>query len=1042
MTHRLIRNICLAAIMMLASGCSDSLTEWWDNVGIPDMEGEPIVFTSHLPAQMTPSTRGETTEPTTTVDNDLLQAYKPVSQLYEFNISIYEKEKDEPLDTRIYCPSIGSNTNGDLYYQSGKPLYWPGNAKEYGFKAVAGTAELNGAQTSMTEWLKQDRIEGFGFMPLVQTTGEGENTQTQRDNIDGLNYRTNKQWYLANKKWKELDALGTMFSSDEYKKVPLFLQHRRALVTVILKAGEGVNRSDVLAENAAHTVTTKIYSYGETGVPLEVSPLQGKAIVDYEAEGTNPAETGVEVARYDAIVMPHDYAAGSAASEEKIVAINVSNQNFSFYASNDSRYGKTPGEDDFTQEMQDAFNEAYNLKAGDNLVITATLSRDSRKTLITAYIQPWTDVITSYVCDDFGTTGDPILIPDKTTFQSFLASEQNAAGNVAVVTASTIDLTADGGWDPNSYQINAILNLGNNTLITDNRLVQEITASGSLINGTVKMKKSSHDVEAVICRDNKGQIDHVNIVSDTDGERPVVTRAAMAVTNYGYISNCTSNVRVEGKAAAGETTTFIGGIAAISKSDQGTVLPVINACTVNARVCAADGQNNVCGGGIVGAADGYVIGNTFEYGVTLNQVKTQIRNIIHTKQGRYALYANDNSWPTVIQNTPANGEELTNNWTGDKYDEVIDSHSELKALVKANSSHNEQGKSYRLSDNFSVKTTDWQLGVKRDNLDNSVWGNVLFTLDGNGKTITLVGDDYVTYKQKKEDADGRRYLTAPMLFCNIMGTVKNLRIDITESLYGGPVYNESADDKGNASQDICAPLGYAVMGGTVSNVEVHAVPKKDGEGKTVYPKIVAAIPAGLVVWACNGATIENCVSDIDVVMKLANDVNTATTFFAGGLVAQAARATISQCKYVPRFDYAFTCHKEDTPRYESEHIFFGGIVGGTVVKDFEGNTANSDNPELVIADCSSWYEKTRVTYGAENETDPTIETSKIKRGSVIGMTTFTESDNKNAEGLKSGECQGNWWPNAAKAVADVVNTDEKKIGKRNSVDPEKPTWTN
>ena len=151
------------------------------------------------------------------------------------------------------------------------------------------------------------------------------------------------------------------------------------------------------------------------------------------------------------------------------------------------------------------------------------------------------------------------------------------------------------------------------------------------------------------------------------------------------------------------------------------------------------------------------------------------------------------------------------------------------------------------------------------------------------------------------------------------------------------------------------------MGGTVSNVEVHAVPKKDGEGKTVYPKIVAAIPAGLVVWACNGATIENCVSDIDVVMKLANDINTATTFFAGGLVAQAARATISQCKYVPRFDYAFTCHKEATPRYESEHIFFGGIVGGTVVKDFEGNTADSDNPELVIADCSSWYEKTTVT---------------------------------------------------------------------------------
>ena len=171
---------------------------------------------------------------------------------------------------------------------------------------------------------------------------------------------------------------------------------------MILKAGEGVDRKDVLASTAKEKISTRIYSYDDSKTEeeqrkLEITPLQGKATVDYDKIGNLPAETNVEVARYDAIVMPHNYFTN--AEDEKICAINVANQKFSFYASNDSRYGK---KEELSESGKKEFEDAYNLQAGDNLVITATLSRDSRKILITAYVQPWTDVITSYVCDDFG----------------------------------------------------------------------------------------------------------------------------------------------------------------------------------------------------------------------------------------------------------------------------------------------------------------------------------------------------------------------------------------------------------------------------------------------------------------------------------------------------------------------------------------------------------------------------------------------------------------------------------------------------------------
>ena len=64
--------LCIIATL---SGCSEKLSEWWNN-DAPDMTGEEIVFTSQLPAVVKATTRA------TSVDNELLKGYKPVSEKY------------------------------------------------------------------------------------------------------------------------------------------------------------------------------------------------------------------------------------------------------------------------------------------------------------------------------------------------------------------------------------------------------------------------------------------------------------------------------------------------------------------------------------------------------------------------------------------------------------------------------------------------------------------------------------------------------------------------------------------------------------------------------------------------------------------------------------------------------------------------------------------------------------------------------------------------------------------------------------------------
>lgn len=999
-------------IITTLSGCSEKLSEWWNN-DTPDMTDEEIVFTSQLPAVVKATTRA------TSVDNELLHGYKPVSEKYEFSISMYKQdgENSTPIGNAATYSPIDNNTNGDL--TSTAPLRWQDNVNKYGFEATAGTQSLEAEQDTKEKWLKQDLLKGYGYEPLIETTGEGESSTSNKiDKIDALNYRTNKEWYNANKTWKDQNGIS---SSDEYKKIPLFLQHQRALITVILKAGEGVDRKDVLASTAQQKIATKIYSYDdsqqeEIQKKLEITPLQGTATVDYDKIGNLPAETNVEVARYDAIVMPHNYFTN--AEDEKICAINVANQNFSFYASNDSRYGK---KEELSESGKKEFLDAYNLKAGDNLVITATLSRDSRKILMTAYVQPWTDVVTSYVCDDFGSTGEPFIINTKEELEKFLSDEKNnASGNVAVLNTN---LTLD-DWTL-SEDLNAILNLGNHTITTDNTLFNNITASGSLINGNIKVKNNSEsDVKTVICNKNEGLIDHINITNDDDHNPAVVGRAAVAITNNGYISSCSSAIKVMGKATDGEI--FIGGIAAESKANSVGMLSVINNCTVTGKVDAEDGTTVKCGG-IVGNANGYVMNNTYEYGVTLNQetLRTDyFKNIVHTKANNdnIQLIATGNQWPTQTTNTPVGGDAINNTRpTHEQFYKVIDCQDELGKLVNPESNYNDAKYSYRIADNFTVLSDKWELGKKSDETNNTNAKNVLFTLDGNNKAITLDGTKKIYYKDKKSEADddSKANITAPMLFANITGTVKNLTLLCKQSLYGIPEYADG-DDGNNMSSDICAPLAYAVVGGTISNIKVHAVPYTDSEGKTVYPKVVAALPSGLVTWAYKSATIENCASDIDVEMRLASNYNAQdNTLFASGLVAQAADATITQCKYAPRGDFKFSS------TYSTPNIYFGGIVGGTVKKQID-NTY--DFPKLTISDCASWYSQKEDAY--------TI-------GSIIGRAYYIHvTGNENVDGVNKTACQGNWWQSGITGVGNIsaVGGDEKIIGKKSSVNPDKPVF--
>ena len=1017
-----LHQILLYVLLVSLSACSD-----FQPFADPDgfTEGEAVTFTTHVPAQ-------RNTKRSLSPDADLLKGYSPIQQDYTLAIKMYEKGQDEAIGTATYKPKAADEVIevNKGYGESGllepegapnTPLYWPTNQKRYAFEATAGTDVLETDQSTPTLWLAQDRLHGYAYMPLLDDTKPAGNQSVDR--IDALNYHTNKEWGAMNKVWK--DAMGEMLRPEDYKHIPLFLQHQRAWITVILKAGEGVKREALHFDNASTNIRMAINSFTKEGSNLIATPitapLASEYLIDYEKDANGEAQTKVSTTRYDAIVEPYNY--GGARKEEDVIAkINLSDQHFSFYAGNDNRYINGKGE----EAKADA---DYNLEAGKHLTLEVTLSRESRKILITAWVEDWTEVATSTICDDYGQNGTPIVIKSREELIAFLADPKtNRQGSVGIIQPTEMNLDAPDDWT-GEYDLNATLNMAGCTLSTKHRLFNSMSSSANLLNGTILMGEGA-EVDCAIARTNDGTIERVNVVTKGEQSTARATVAGMVGLNHGTIYRCTSSLPVYGATPTTQTDGngsypgFVGGIAAVSVSPDGTSMAAIDGCTVNAAV---KGAATIKGGGIAGYATGRVSNNTFEYGISIKQDGVNFKNIF-AEAGAADLRAYGNGWPTTAVNpiNAASPETNPNKYGGTLYDGVIDCQEELAMLLSA--AYNVMDRNYRISKSFTVQRSDnpaadWAYGtVVADDLNNV--NNVRFNLDGNDKTITLTGNKTVTTTTGTKPGEGTatRYTTAPMLFNYVLGEIKNLTLFLEKSVVAGPSVDQ--DGKYDAT-DAIAPLAYAVYGpnGKLTNIKVKG--HKDDEGNNdVY--VQAATPAGLVVWAYGGATITGCKVQVPVRMWLPDNMGTQSKHYAGGLVACAEVATIRECSYYMQTDNAVSGATNSPSAIASANNYYGGIVGGTSPKGTGAST-----PCLLITDCSSWFNAQRPADGSADGSS---------KGAIIGYTCYatTGSTSEVANGMSTAPLsEGNWWPLSAVGANSWASglNEEKVIGKRNSVTP-------
>ena len=575
---------------------------------------------------------------------------------------------------------------------SGSTVYWPDNVNAYGFKATAGTDAVASDQTTDAKLLLQDKLLGYGFEPLW--SGDAP-----VDNIEGLNYRTCADWKAAN--------VSRSVPEADQKKIPLYLKHQRSKITIILKEGDGMNHEDLALSTAGTNIDATIYSYsgGET---TEVKPY---AIAVNEGRST----------QYSAIVEPYDY----KTNPDKVIArISVSGQPFTFSVNNESDNEKKSN---------------YNLTAGKHLIITATLARgDAQKVLLTAQIVPWDVISTNATVGDDGLVGSTTDIDSRAGLLAFLSCENNKAGNIANITAD-IDLESGEAWT--SQPLNCTMKLNNHTISTTHPVFTTIGALGKVEGGTISVSGDA-TVNAAVATTNLGTIKEVTVSRSSTGK---ASQGGLVVTNSGTISNCTSTLPVHG------TSGVVGGIAKESVYSTIGSMPVIENCTVDARV---DGTS---GGGIVGSAVGRISGNTFAYGITLNQNDTNFKNIVQAKADSHQLRAYDNKWPTKADNSI--GDHSSNNsntTTANKYDATIDSSGELWRLLITNA----EGKNYRVNSDFTVvndaSSAHW------DNNISGIYAN--FHLDGNGKNITTVPTNLLLFANVRSSVTTNLYINGKLAY--------------------------------------------------------------------------------------------------------------------------------------------------------------------------------------------------------------------------------------------------------------------------------------
>lgn len=1015
----------LLLILGVVCSCSEIDTLFNDSDALFE-SGEEVLFTTNVP-RIPLASRA--------VDNDLLQGYKTIQEPYVLAIEMWEKDGETEKKIGSTCnykpkedeeATNGLNSDGLLRPEDeNSKFFWESNIKSYAFKATAGTETLESDQGDKEKWLSQDRLEGFGFVPNLN------NESNRVDNLNALNYHTNKEWYKYNQEWH--DSENQMLATEAYKRIPLFLQHKRSWITLKLKAGNGVKREDLKFEEVQKNCKVVIFSY-KNGVenPTEItSQWLRKGTIDYEKDKNGEAQTGVETTVFNAIVEPFNYLENAAAA--KIATISLSGLNFTFFAANDMNYkGYVNSETAAVTAMA-----PYNLQAGKHLTITATLTTD-RIVFITSWIEDWTEVATQTVCDDYGQKGDPILINSRQDLIDFLQDpEKNKQGNIAIIVAKSLDLDkkedgTDDAWTnyysysqndesgnqvQKSLALNATLNMAGAELRVKSQFLSDISQTGSIVNGSFMVTANGDaPVPSAITKINSGSLERISVFA---AEGAKASKAGLVETNYGTVYLCSSALPVYGN----EENGVVGGIAAESKYFQDTaVMPVIDGCTVSASV---NGEKNksIIGGGIVGKAEGRVTNNKFTYGITLLQVIAKFKNIIGEKLSR-ELRASNNWWPTKAENSFDGDGANVNANTDAQYDNVLDSQEELAALLSTQ--HNQKGKKYKISNSFTVCSETWKYGSKHDNLNSTSEhpdGNLLCELDGNNMTITLDGTETVEIPTGQSN-DGKATATeskttCSMLFSNIMGSVHDLTIYLAKPLIAKPSTN--ANNILNAV-DAIAPLAYAVTGenAKISNIKVKMAAEN---------YIQAAMPAGVVCWAYGGATVEKCQVKGTILSWLPktgveNEEGEGTTSdairYAGGIVALAAKASIRECIFHSSTNTLKQSYNT------SNTVYYGGILGGTRQK--KSTTGNTEDPEVSLIDCISWL---------------TPSDDEKTKGTVIGYAVFTK-DNKEMNGtVTTGNdaCQGNWWnttyPGVVKKVSDKKI--EEVIGTCNSYTPKPDT---
>lgn len=987
--------LLLLAVMMGMTACTDTFETIFGG-GIDS--GDEVMFTTMVP-DAGPNSRSARDE-----WEKEIRSYKAVNREYTFDIEMWKQGADSAAAKSQYQPASDLDEEGTLIYpadgtlknSNNAPLYWQDNVSKWGFKATAGTKTLGADQTDQEKWLAQDRLLGYSYLPIWYDSKYADNSDYRgEDDINAINYRTNKEWYADNKQATQLSGIMADPTSEDYKKVPLFLQHQRSWVTVILKAGEGVTREALAFATSSDNIKATIYSYEEGKPKKEINAWPSEYLINYDNDKNGDAATDVSTTRYDAIIEPHNFIASRQTEENDIIArVSVSNQNFTFAAANDFNYSKYIA-DGGSQAAKDSM-QVYNLEPGKHLTITATLSRASRMIMITAWIEDWTETVTQTICDDYGQNGDPILINYRSQLIDFLTDpEKNKPGNMAMIVPNALPLDSAGiSWDGREYELKATLNLANASLSTSHQLLNKIDRTGSIINGEIAVSDAFTDKTA-IANENKGTIERVRVTTSSETSPARASVAGLVDTNYGTIYQCSSALTVEGSSG------YVGGIAAKNLYEDANMLPVIDGCTVTARVGGSEGVT--AGGGIVGLAAGRVSNNTFDYGITISQTGGKFQNIIAAIGDRGLTVHSNNSWPTMPEYiVPGSEVVIVNANTGTRYDAVIDSRDELKMLLQ--SGNNQAGKTYRVANSFSVDKENWIWGADdklnvdyfSDNVtEGYCHGAVKFTLNGNGKTITLTGSSVAT-----------------MLFGLVLGNVYDLNLSLDKPIVADRITSDKNDD---SNTDAIAAFCYGVTKtGVISNITLKA--KKDG---TTY--IESTTPAGIAVRAMNGGEIRNCASDVPVKMHVTAE-GTDARHYAGGIVAVAEKATITQCKYYADHGLGWT-EGDDASKAKQSNCRYGGILGGT------SEIANSpDTPSLIFSENHSWW--ILPEFGEDVINRPVM-------GGVIGSTVYHDgNDVKNA--MTDGNV-GNYWVGTAGAglMASGV-TEEKAIGRKNSVTPSKP----